>query len=127
MEKRNNNQDRDEGVRGHLLQQMDNEKALDELAKLTKPEIDTSENPAADSQWSTGRGCPKCKNTLRIKELNQDSGLMTVYCSACKKEYHAPDLESTTAIGDSIHRQIPDSLVSSYMRAREDELRRRNR
>lgn len=125
MAKPNSNSDRDEGVRGHLLTHLDTLEELQQVMKLEKQPIDTSGNPAAQSQWSTGRACPKCKNALRIKELNADSGLMTVFCSKCGTEYHAPDLESTTAIGDKIHRQIPDTLVNAYMAARQAEMKKR--
>lgn len=127
MAKENNNTDREEGVRGHLLRQLDKMKELDEVLSLEKEQIDTSGNPPAQSQWSTGRACPKCKNSLRIKEMNMDTELMTVFCSKCGSEFHAPDIESTTDIGDKIHRQIPDALVTSWMKAREDEMRRRNK
>jgi hypothetical protein len=123
MAKENINKDRDNGVWGHLLTQQDNEKALDEIKKLTKPIVDAKGNPPAKSMWSTGRGCPKCKNTLAMKELNQDTGYLWVFCHTCGAEYCADDLENTSEIGDKLHRQIPDDLVLRYMAARERNLR----
>lgn len=123
---KNINQDRDNGIWGELLTAQDNEKQWTAVDKLgDKQQIDTSENPTAKSQWSTGRGCPKCKGTLAFKEVNSDSGQTTVFCNRCGTEYHAPDIENTTAAGDAIHRQIPDELVNRWMEARENELNRK--
>lgn len=116
------NQDRDNSIAGELLQRKDNEKKLDQVLALTKPIIDTSDRPAAQSQWSTGRGCPKCKHTLRMKEMTKNETLI-VFCGNCGSEYHHDDLENTSAIGDAIHRQIPDDVVLRYMAARARQLR----
>ena len=125
MANQNINQDRDNGIWGELLTRQDNEKKYQALDKLEKPTIDVTGNPEAESFWSTGRGCPKCKRTLAIKELNNESGLMTVFCNGCGTEYHAPDIESTTAAGDAFHRQIPDDLIERWMSAREEEMNRK--
>lgn len=123
MAKKNINQDRDNGIPGELLTRKDNATLLDQVLALEKPIVDAKGNTPAASFWSTGRGCPKCKRTLRIKELNQDTGIVSVWCR-CGAEYHHPDIESTSDIGDKIHREISDSLVMRWMSAREEELDR---
>jgi hypothetical protein len=116
MANKNINQDRDNGIWGELLTQQDNQKALDELKKLTKPEVPADGGPAK-SFWSTGRHCPKCKGLLKMKELNQDTGYLWVFCGSCKSEFCADDLENTSEIGDKLHRQIPDDVVLRWMAA----------
>jgi len=126
MAKENIRSDRDNGVIGDLLTQMDNAEDLEKVLELEKPTIDTSDLPAAQSFWSTGRACPSCAHTLRMKELNPDSGHLKVFCKNCGKEYYSEDLELTdTDVNDKIHRYIPDILMIQYMQAREDELKRR--
>lgn len=124
MANKNINQDRDNGIWGELLTQKDKEKDLEEVLKLEKPEIDTSGNPPAKSFWSTGRGCPNCKRTLKMKELNQDTGELWVFCDNCGAQFSSQDIENTSEIGDSLHRRIPDDLVLRWMQAREEELNR---
>lgn len=121
MASKNINQDRDNAIPGELLTRKDNEKLMAEVLKLEKPIVDAKGNPPAKSMWSTGRGCPKCKRTLRMKELNTETGHLKVFC-LCGAEYWAEDLELTGDINDKLHRQIPDDLVLSYMRARDRQL-----
>ena len=120
------NQDRDNSITGELLTRQDNEKELERVLSLQKPQIDRSGLPAAQSKWSTGRGCPKCKHTLRIKEMTKNEVLI-VFCGECGAEYHHHDLENTSAISDQIHRQIPDDAVLRWMAARDLYLKRQGR
>lgn len=123
---RNTNQDRDNGIWGELLTQQDNEKDLDRVLQLERETIDTTGNPPAQSMWSTGRGCPKCKRTLMMKELNPETGHLKVFCR-CGAEYFSEDLEMTGTINDKIHRQIPDDLVLRWMAARDIQLKMQGR
>lgn len=124
-EKKNINSDRDNGIWGELLTQQDNEKLLLALDKLEKEIPDVKGNPPAKSFWSTGRNCPKCKGLLKLKELNQETLTLWVFCGSCGSEFCHQDLESTSDISDSIHRAIPDELVLRWMAAREEELNRK--
>ena len=122
MAKQNINQDRDNGTLGELLTRQDEQKKIDAVLALEKPAIDVTGNPRAQSFWSTGRDCPKCKNLMKMKELNQETGVLWVFCGTCGAEYCSDDIENTSEIGDQIHRQIPDELVLRWMAAREREL-----
>lgn len=123
MANQNINQDRDNGIWGDLLTQKDNEKQLDELKKLTKPTMDMEGLEPAKSFMSTGRGCPKCKGLLKMKELNTDTSQLWVFCGSCKSEFCSEDLENTSEIGDKLHRQIPDDMVLRWMSAHDVELK----
>jgi hypothetical protein len=57
-----------------------------------------------------------------MKEMT-DNETLIVFCGNCGAEYHHDDLENTSAIGDMIHRQIPDDLVLRYMAANDLRLR----
>jgi hypothetical protein len=120
--KQYNNADRDDGVRGYLLRAKDNEPAMAKLDGMTKPTTDFSGNPAAKSQWSTGRGCPKCKHQMAFKEITK-SGQTVVFCHNCGRDWYAADLENTTKNGDFIHREISDELIFRYMAANEERLK----
>ena len=120
---KNINQDRDNATRGELLKRQDQKSEIDRVYQMEKPKFDTSGNPEAKSMWSTGRGCPKCKNQLAIKEYRDESETLVVYCNSCRSEFMHQDLESTSEIGDSIHRQIPDILVLKWMNARKEDPR----
>ena len=121
---KNINQDRDNSIRGELLTRKDQEAEYEKLDGLQKSTPDLSSNPDAQSFWSTGRGCPKCKRTLAIREVTENSTII-VYCHTCGSVYHHDDLENTSAIGDKINRQIPDDLILRYMAAREEENRKK--
>jgi hypothetical protein len=120
--KQYNNADRDDGVRGELLKAKDNEAALAKLDGMSKPVLNGDGNPPAKSQWSTGRGCPKCKHQMAFKEITK-SGQTVVFCHNCHREWYAADLENTTKNGDFIHRDIPDELILRYMMANDARLK----
>lgn len=126
MVKKNINQDRDNAIAGELLTRKDQEDDLNKVLQLEKPIVDATGNPPAKSMWSTGRGCPRCKRTLRIKEMSEDTGHLKVFC-LCGGEWWAEDLELTGSINDKLHRQIPDDLVLRYMSARDKSLRRQGK
>lgn len=125
MVKPNINSDRDNGIRGELLIQIDNQDKLTEIKKIEKTVANVKGNPPAQSMWSTGRNCPKCKGLLKIKELNPDTETLWVFCGECGAEFCHDDLENTSDIGDQLHRAIPDDMVLRWMEAREKELVRR--
>ena len=112
---KNNLHDREEGSRGELLREKDNEEELAKVLELKKEVFDTRGLPPAKSFSSTGRGCPSCKNTLSIKELNEEGDTLWLFCKHCKKQYSHHDLENTSYVGDHIHRQISDSRMLYLM------------
>lgn len=113
----NINSDRDSASRGELLRRQDNLSELNKVLELEKYEYDTRSNPAAQSQWSTGRACPQCKNSLANKEYRDETETLIVYCIQCGIEFMSDDVDNQSEIGDKIHRSIPDSLILSWMNA----------
>jgi hypothetical protein len=125
MAGKNINQDRDNGLWGDLLTQKDNEKDLSKLDGFEIPQADTSEKPAAKSQWSTGRQCPRCAHKLKIRELNTDTGNLIVECKHCGLVVPHSQIESEDS--DWMFRQIPEDLKMRYMQSREEYLNRRDK
>ncbi|UNY39987.1 hypothetical protein KLEB273_gp093 [Bacillus phage vB_BauM_KLEB27-3] len=107
----NSNSDRDEGIRGELLRRKDDQKRYENLPPLQYE--DFSNNPPADSFYSTGRGCPKCSGFLRMFELGEDKKTLWVYCKKCHARFSHQDLES-----DEIYRTIPKSMMLQWVEAR---------
>lgn len=97
----------------------------------------------AKSQWSTGRGCPKCAGQLMVFEYRTevDEALqdnMVLQCKKCRRIWHDPDLQpvgvysrdpndeskfvdDTTQIDNPLFRDIPESDIIKWMQARENE------
>ena len=97
--------------RNELLRQKQNQELLSKLPQKEYPDL--SDNPDADSFWSTGRNCPQCSAQLVIKELREESGTLVVNCSNCGKEYHHQDLENPN--NDALFRQIPLDMILRYV------------
>lgn len=123
MAGKNINQDRDNSIAGELLTKQDNEKEWQKLVGFEIPQADTSENPAAQSQWSTGRQCPRCAHRLVMFELNTDSGILHIECRHCGGRWGHEQLESPDS--DEMYRQIPDDVKIRWMQARENEMKRK--
>lgn len=119
---KDNNQDREEGVRGTLLTQKDNEKQLSKLDGLEFAQVDTTGNAPAKSQKSSGRNCPSCSNRLTYIETT-DAGNWLVKCTGCHKTWVSEQLQSLDS--DWLFRQIPEDLKMRWMKAREEELKRK--
>ena len=114
--------DRDEGTRGKLLTQQDNEKAFDKLRGLERATPDLSDNPPAESFQSTGRNCPQCSHRLRLFEFHKETGILLVQCTHCGRQYGHPDLEAPES--DNIYRTIPADMKLRWSMAREKQLDR---
>lgn len=105
MAKENIRGDRDELYGLHKQEQ-------EEIMPLitAKPSEDFSDNPDAQSFWSTGRGCPRCSGRLAMYEMNTDTEVLKVYCKDCGRQWYHTDLDT-----DAIYRQIPQDMKDRYM------------
>lgn len=119
-----------DSVEGELLQQKQEDKLLSQVQLPKKQYPDISNNPPAESFWSTGRNCPRCAGFLAIKEFRQDQqkiylynspqygstiqvNTLVVYCTDCGSEYHHQDLEDLN--NDWLFRQIPQEMILRYV------------
>lgn len=116
-------EDRQEGVRGTLLTNKDNEKQLSKLDGLEFKQVDATGNPPAKSQNSSTRHCPQCSERLFFVEVSKESGDWIVECHGCHKRWTHSQLESPDI--DWLYRMIPQDLVMRWMDAREDEMKRK--
>lgn len=75
------------------------------------------EKQPAQSQWSTGRSCPKCAGPLMIWEANEELDIQYVKCKQCKGVYATDDIDAHASPGaDDLYRNIPPERVMYYTR-----------
>ncbi len=60
----------------------------------------------AKSQWSTGRGCPRCAGDLKLFEYVEADQLVVLQCKKCLKKWFETDLDS-----DELYRIIPPEAI----------------
>lgn len=96
---------------GELLQQIQDQNQLAKLPEKQYPDL--SQNPDAESFWSTGRNCPRCAAQLAIKEFREETTTLVVYCTECGSEFHHQDLEDPNH--DWLFREIPLDMILRYV------------
>ena len=101
----------DDSWQAELLKQRQDQEKLARLPQKEYPDL--SDNPDAESFWSTGRNCPKCSGQLAIKEFREESGTLVVKCRNCGSDYHHQDLENPN--NDVLFRQIPLDMILRYV------------
>lgn len=116
MPKRNIRSDEDNMFQIHKKQREESLEA--DLSPREEPDL--SDNPAADSQWSTGRQCPRCARRLTIKEFHPETGVLWVECGHCGMEVGHPDIEGPET--DSVFRLIPEDMKMRWAKDRERRL-----
>lgn len=82
----------------------------------------------AQSQWATGRDCPKCAGHLQFFEYREKTDTVILQCGQCHKIWHEPDLDAhdvhnqVEGLVDNMNfREVPDNTVRMWMEARENE------
>lgn len=104
-------------------------KAWEEIEKLAVETFSQNHNGKAEkalSNKASGRNCPKCASTLRVKEVS-DNGVLVVICWNCHSTWHNSDLDAVyevdekgktiiDAVTDGMWRRIPDDTVNHWMK-----------
>jgi ssDNA-binding Zn-finger/Zn-ribbon topoisomerase 1 len=107
------------------------EELLDQVGAIWRQIIQapsTTGQPVAESQWSTGRDCPKCAGHLKFFEYREKTDTVILQCGTCRKIWHEPDLDAhdihnqVEGLVDNINfREVPEDTVRLWMEAREQE------
>lgn len=78
---------------------------------------ETWEKQEAQSQWSTGRDCPKCSGPLKNFQLNEELDIQYVKCKQCKSVYAVDDIDAHISPGaDDLYRRIGPDRMMYYTR-----------
>jgi hypothetical protein len=99
------------------------------LIRWPKPSRKYKNAKPADSQWATGRACPKCANQLKFFQYDAALDLNVLQCTSCALVWFetdlAPQWNEDPNIDDNFnYRNIPPETVALWMKAREEEKKR---
>lgn len=88
--------------------------------------LPTKGNPPAQSQWSTGRDCPRCAGQLMFFEYLPENDLIWLKCKKCHSKWFENDLdpinknpldeadELTLPMDNPLFRDIPAERILYY-------------
>lgn len=88
--------------------------------------LSTKGRPAAKSQWSTGRACPRCAGQLMFFEYIKEKDIVRLECKKCHSKWYENDLdpqnrnpldekdELTLPFDNVLFRDIPADRILYY-------------